>query len=308
MPGNKNPEQIARDRIDAMGDSTVVVGDETTIKVHIHVKDPGVPISYGISLGKITDVVVENMQMQMEEIVHAPAAATMATAVPLIKTTVQPGQIGVVAVAAGEGLAEIFRSMNVSYVVSGGQTNNPSTEEILQAIGDIPTDKIIVLPNNKNIILAAEAACHLSTKHVVVVPTRTAPQGVAAMLAWNPDGDLEQVSQAMDAASSSVCTGEITVATRTVTLNDVQVETGQLIGIADGQLCASGRDIPTVLAATLASMGIEEREILSVYYGQQVTEAEANDTVAQIAALYPDLEIELLPGGQPHYFYILGAE
>ena len=128
------------------------------------------------------------------------------------------------------------------------------------------------------------------------------------MLAWNPDGDLEQVSQAMDAASSSVCTGEITVATRTVTLNDVQVETGQLIGIADGQLCASGRDIPTVLAATLASMGIEEREILSVYYGQQVTEAEANDTVAQIATLYPDLEIELLPGGQPHYFYILGAE
>ena len=302
-----------RDTIDAMGDSTVVVGDEHTIKVHVHVKDPGQPISYGISLGHITDVVVENMQMQMEDIVtHGGVAAPagniqFANLVPE-SPTIQPGQVAVVAVTAGPGLADIFRSLGTAGIVSGGQTNNPSTEEILQAIGDIPTDKIIVLPNNKNIILAAEAACHLSTKHVVVVPTRTAPQGVAAMLAWNPDGDLEQVSQAMDAASSSVCTGEITVATRTVTLNDVQVETGQLIGIADGQLCASGRDIPTVLAATLASMGIEEREILSVYYGQQVTEAEANDTVAQIAALYPDLEIELLPGGQPHYFYILGAE
>ncbi|MEZ4592443.1 MAG: DAK2 domain-containing protein [Chloroflexota bacterium] len=304
---NLNVTEV-RDRIDAMGDSTVVVGDETTIKVHIHVKDPGVPISYGISLGQITDVVVENMQMQMEEIVQAPAAAPVATAVPLIKTTVQPGQIGVVAVAAGEGLAEIFRSMNVSYVVSGGQTNNPSIEELFQAIQDVPTDKVVILPNNKNIILAAEAARDLSPKNVTVVPTKTAPQGLSAMLALDPDGDLEEVTAAMLDASKEVATGEITRATRTVTLDDVEVNEGEFIGLVDGRLCTSGSELAGVLTAVLAAMEMEDRELLSLYYGQDISEAEAAELAEQIEAQYEDIEIELLPGGQPYYFYILGAE
>lgn len=304
---NLNVTEV-RDRIDAMGDSTVVVGDETTIKVHIHVKDPGVPISYGISLGQITDVVIENMQMQMEEIVHAPAAPPMATAVPLIKTTVQPGQIGVVAVAAGDGLAEIFRSMNVSYVVSGGQTNNPSIEELFQAIQDVPTDKVIILPNNKNIILAAEAARDLSPKNVTVVPTKTAPQGLSALLALNPNGDLAEVTEAMLEASQEVATGEITRATRTVTLDDVEVNEGEFIGLVDGRLCTSGSDLAAVLTAVLTAMEMEDRELLSLYYGEDVSEEEASDLAEQIEAQYEDVEIELLPGGQPYYFYILGAE
>ena len=211
---NLNVEEV-RARIDAMGDSTVVVGDETTIKVHIHVDDPGEPISYGISLGEITDVVVENMQMQMEEIVGTNAVTpAMPPLLPVPETTVQPGQIGVVAVAAGSGLAEIFRSLGASYVVNGGQTNNPSTEEIFQAIQDVPTDKVIILPNNKNIILAAEAARDLSPKNVAVVPTRTTPQGFSAMLSHNPDGNLLETASEMGDAANDVATGEITRATR----------------------------------------------------------------------------------------------
>ena len=305
---NLNVTEV-RDRIDAMGDSTVVVGDETTIKVHIHVKDPGVPISYGISLGKITDVVVENMQMQMEEIVQPVApTVTIPTAPPIIKPTVQPGQVGVVAVAAGDGLAEIFRSMNVSFVVSGGQTNNPSIEELFQAIQDVPTDKVVILPNNKNIILAAEAARDLSPKNVTVVPTKTAPQGLSAMLALDPDGDLEEVTAAMQEASQEVSTGEITRATRTVTLDGVEVNEGEFIGLVDGRLCTSGSELADVLTAVLAAMEMEERELLSLYYGQDISEEEASELAEQIEAQYEDIEIELLPGGQPYYFYILGAE
>ncbi|MBE2197693.1 MAG: DAK2 domain-containing protein [Anaerolinea sp.] len=296
-----------RQTIDAMGDSTVVVGDETTIKVHIHVKDPGVPLSYGSNLGKITDVVVENMQLQMEEIIHTGSAApNIAAEAPAV--TVEPGQIGVVAVAAGDGLGKIFRSLGAAYIVNGGQTNNPSTEEIFQAIQDVPTDKVIILPNNKNIILAAEAARDLSPKHVAVVPTRTAPQGISAMLSLNPDGDLAATAQAMSTAARQVATGELTKATRSVTLDGVEVKEGEIIGMVNGRLHASGPDIATVLTAVLQGMDMQEREIVTLYYGADVTAAAAADMAADIESRFPGVEVEILLGGQPHYFYILGAE
>lgn len=294
-----------RAAIDAMGDSTVVVGDDTTIKVHIHVKDPGVPLSYGTRLGKITDVVVENMQLQMEDIVGGEQTAV---SIPLPQITLQPGQIGVVAVAAGPGLASVFRSLGVSGVVNGGQTNNPSTEEIFQAIQDVPTDKVIILPNNKNIILAAQAARDLSPKEVMVVPTRTAPQGISAMLSLNPDGDLQATYEAMELASRQVATGEITRATRSVILDGVDVTSGEIIGMVNGRLHTSGADMPTVLAAVLEGMDMADREILSLYYGADINQDEAEQTAETIGELYPDVEIEVLSGGQPHYFYILGAE
>ncbi|MCA9964297.1 MAG: DAK2 domain-containing protein [Anaerolineales bacterium] len=317
--GNNLDVPTVRNTIDAMGDSTVVVGDEQTIKVHVHVKDPGQPLSYGISLGQITDVVVENMQMQMEEIIHAPGASTPLPTVPLLPTvsplpaavsapTLEPGQIGVVAVAAGPGLAEVFRSLGVVGVVNGGQTNNPSTEEIFQAIQDVPSDKVIVLPNNKNIILAAEAARDLSSKQVAVVPTRTAPQGFSAMLALNPDGELAETAVSMQTAAQQVATGEITRATRSVTLDGVVVNEGEVIGLVNGRLSSANLALTAVLDDVLAGMGLEDREIVSLYYGQDITEAEAEEVVAHIENAYPDVEIELLPGGQPHYFYILGAE
>ncbi len=305
MGDGLNVDEV-RQRIDGMGDSTVVVGDEKTIKVHIHVQDPGEPISYGISLGDITDVVVENMQMQMEEIVHDPGAATAVPAIP--EAVVEPGQIGAVAVTAGNGLADIFRSLGAAYVVNGGQTNNPSTEEIFQAIQDVPTDKVVILPNNKNIILAAEAARDLTPKNVAVVPTRTAPQGICAMLSLNPDGDLAETAAAMQEASSYVATGEITRATRSVTIDEVAVNEGEYIGLVDGRLAASGQDMTEVIAQVLAGMEMEEKEIVSLYYGQDTTEAEATAVAQQIESRYADVEVEVLPGGQPHYFFILGAE
>lgn len=294
-----------RKTIDAMGDSTVVVGDETTIKVHIHVKDPGQPLSYGISLGEIADVVVENMQRQMDEIVHGPTAKSEDEPPPAI---VEPGQIGVVVVAAGEGLSQVFRSLGASLIVDGGQTNNPSTEEILEAVRAIPTDEVIILPNNKNIILASEAARDLSSKKVAVVPTQTIPQGISAMLCHNPDGDLAETSSAMESAARQVATGEVTRATRSVTLNGVRVKKGEIIGLADGRLCASGSEFEGVIDRVLAGMDMGEREIVTVYYGQDTSLEQAEQVKRQVENLYPEVEVELLSGGQAHYYYILGAE
>ena len=292
--------------IDAMGDSTVVVGDEKIIKVHIHVKDPGEPISYGIRHGHITDVVVENMQIQMEEMIQA--GATAPEPVEEAGPTIEPGQIGVIAVTAGTGLGRVFRSLGAAYIVNGGQTNNPSTEEIFQAIQDTPTNKIVILPNNKNIILTAEAARDLSPKDVSVVATRTAPQGISAMLALDLNGELAEVVAGMQEMSEQVVSGEITRATRSVTLDGVEVEEGQFIGLVNGRLTTAAADLDELLPQLLEQMEVGEREILSLYYGQDVTQAEAEAFSGQIEELYPDLEIEMLAGNQPHYYYILGAE
>ena len=306
MGENLNVMEVRR-HIDTMGDSTVVVGDENAIKVHIHVKNPGEPLAYGSSLGSITDVVVENMQMQMEDIIHSPAANALAVPLPQ-EASVQPGQVGVVAVAAGQGLSDIFRSLGAANIVAGGQTNNPSTEEIYQAIQDLPTDKVVVLPNNKNIILAAEAARDLSPKEVAVVPTRTAPQGFCALLSLNPNSDLETAAESMYEASQQISTGEITRATRSVTLDGVEVNEGEIIGLVDGRLSVSGVELNKVLTQMLQAMDIEEREIISIYRGADATSQEADEVVALIETLYPEIEVELLSGDQAHYYYILGAE
>lgn len=304
-----------REAIDAMGDSTVVVGDEQTIKVHVHVKDPGHPISYCIGLGQITDVVVENMQQQMEEILnHQPVsseqpAVAQATAVSFAQELIlKPDQIGVVAVAPGSGLGDIFRSLGASYVVNGGQTNNPSTEEIFQALNEVPTNYVVVLPNNKNIFLAAEAARDLSDKEVVVIPTRTIPQGVSALMVLDRDSDLQTAVETITEAMESVKTGEITRATRSVQLNGVDVEEGAIIGLVDGQLRVSAADIQTVVDQVLACMELGECEIVSIYYGADISAGEAEQLGDYVQTCYPDLEVEVVAGGQAHYFYIIGAE
>lgn len=295
-----------RQEIDAMGDSTVVVGDETTIKVHVHVKDPGVPISYGIGLGRISDVVVENMQMQMEHIISAAAPAGALEPEPEMSLT--PGQIGVVAVAAGDGLAQIFRSLGATGIVNGGQSNNPSTEEIYEVIQKTPADEIVILPNNKNIILAAEAAGKLSPKNVAVVPSRTVPQGISALLALDSSNELALAAKTMNEACSQVASGEIAVATRSVELDGIAVEEGQIIGVVDGRLRAAGSEIAQVLSVVLAEIELDERELVSIYYGEDVTEADAERLAGTITDLYPDVEVEVLAGGQSIYQYIIGAE
>lgn len=288
-----------RDTIAAMGDSTLVVGDERAIKVHVHVRDPGQPLSYATEIGRISDVVVENMQEQMEALIAQPPQPTNES---------HPHHLGVVAVAAGPGLGDIFRSLGATAIVNGGQGHNPSTEEIYRAIEEAPMQRLVVLPNNKNIILAAEAACELTKKEVTVVPTRTVPQGISAMLALNPHSDLEETSKAMREAGRLVASGEITVASRSVTMDGVDVKEGEVIGLVDGRLCTSGDVLDDVLQNTLETMAVRDRELVSVYYGSDVDHEDADELVARIKALYPHVEVELLPGGQPYYMYILGAE
>lgn len=299
---NLNVSQV-RARIDAMGDSTVVVGDSSTIKVHIHVKDPGEPLSYGISLGHVSDVVVENMQEQMEALVHGDSTAPVEPVV-----TVLPDQVAVVAVAAGKGLINVFHSLGAAYVVNGGQTNNPSTEEIFQAIEKLPTDKVVILPNNKNIFLAAEAACDLSAKDVAVVHSRTIPQGIAALMALRPEREVETNAETMEQALKLVKTGEITRATRTVEIDGVDVKEGEIIALADGRLCSSGPDERAVLDELLEQLEVAEAGIVSLYFGADISVGQAAETADHIRALFPDVEVELVEGGQAHYHYILGVE
>lgn len=304
-----------RAAIGSMGDSMVVVGDSSMIKIHIHVHDPGIPISYGVSLGVISDVVVENMQVQSEGYIarragqpEAPAGSMEASNAPEVK----PGEIAVVAVAPGEGLRRVLHDLGVNVVVTGGQTMNPSTEELLNAVQGLPIDKVIILPNNKNIIMAAEQAAQLASQqnaqHVVVIPTRTVPQGIAAMLSFNPAGNFHSVIDAMTEAIDQVVTGEVTTATRSVELDGVKVEAGQLIGLMDGKLAMSGRDLPTVVRDLLGQMHPEEREIVTLYYGDHVSEGEANALVKDLRSAYPGLEFDVIRGGQPHYHYIMSAE
>ena len=299
---NLNVSQV-RARIDAMGDSTVVVGDSSTIKVHIHVKDPGEPLSYGISLGHVSDVVVENMQEQMEALVHGDPTAPVESVV-----TVMPDQVAVVAVAAGRGLINVFHSLGAAYVVNGGQTNNPSTEEIFQAIEKLSTDKVVILPNNKNIFLAAEAACDLSAKDVAVVHSRTIPQGIAALMALRPEREVETNAETMEQALKLVKTGEITRATRTVEIDGVDVKEGEIIALADGRLCSSGPDERAVLDELLEQLEVAEAGIVSLYFGADISVGQAAETADHIRALFPDVEVELVEGGQAHYHYILGVE
>lgn len=305
---------VIRSAIDAMGWSTLVVGTDEAVKVHVHVHDPGIPLSYGISLGTLSDIVVENMQEQYQEYLRErtsnPSAAPAADEEePISAFELGEDDIGIVAVASGEGLARVFRQLGATELVMGGQTNNPSTQEILDAIQRVPTKKVILLPNNKNIILAAEQAARLAIdQDVMIIPTRTMPQGISALLPYDPQGDLAATAQAMEAAKDDVVTGEITTATRSVELNGVEVNQGQLIGLVDGVLAAAGDDLDEVLREVLVQMRAADHELITLYYGNGVHRAEAESLVDALSDTYDAVEFEIVFGGQPHYHFILSAE
>jgi DAK2 domain fusion protein YloV len=298
-----NLEQI-RDTIAAMGESTLVVGDSTTIKVHIHTEEPGTPLNYGASMGSLSKITVENMQEQYQEFILSQAQ----TSAPPSVISEEICHIATVVVAQGPGLVRVFESLGASAVVPGGQTMNPSTEELLKAAEGIQTDQVIILPNNSNIILAAQQAQKLSEKNIRIVPTRTIPQGVSALLAFNYQADLDTNARAMEQAAGEVQTGEITIATRSVQLNGVDVKEGEVIGLLNDNLVASDRSPEQVIEEVLRQMKAEEYEIITIYYGGNVTQKEAEVLATQISQDYPEQEVELVNGGQPHYIYILSAE
>jgi DAK2 domain fusion protein YloV len=291
-----------RDDIDAMGDSTLVVGDPTAVKVHVHVPDPGVPLSYAVRLGSLRDVVVEDMQAQYQEFILGRSAPPVAAPSQLAS------EVSTVVVAPGRGLAEVFKSLGVSEVVSGGQTMNPSTQQLLEAVEALPTDQVIILPNNKNIVMAAKQAAELAHKTVKVVATRTIPQGIAAVLAFNYQADLQTNVDLMRAAAQEVESGEITTATRSVELDGVQVQEGDIIGLVNERLVASGSTIEQVVWRMMEEMALADLEMLTLYYGDGIQPEKADLLAAKIQERYPEQEIEVVAGDQPHYHYIISAE
>jgi DAK2 domain fusion protein YloV len=290
-----------RANIASMGDSALVVGDSSAVKVHVHSAEPGTPINYGVSLGEISRVIVENMQEQYQEFILSKGKQLAAPAAPL-------GGIGTVVVAPGEGLARVFDSLGATVVIPGGQTMNPSTEDILSAVERVPGREVIVLPNNKNIIMAAEQAGALSAKRVHVVRTITVPQGISALLALNYQADLETNAGVMAAAAKAIETVEITSAVRSVQVDGIQVKEGDVIGLVNGILKARGDSPDEVSKTALRMVSTDEHEIITVYYGESVTEDEAMQLSGELETLFPEQEIEVVDGGQPYYYYILSVE
>ncbi|MBU4225302.1 MAG: DAK2 domain-containing protein [Chloroflexi bacterium] len=290
--------------LEAMGTSIQIGEGEGMYRMHIHVPTEKryQPIDYTMSLGSISKVAIENLQVQMDEIDRKAGRSKLQLA------KIEPGQIAVVAVSPGPGLSRIFASLGVAAIVEGGQTMNPSTQEILNAFENLPTDKVIILPNNKNIILAAQAARDVTVKNVHIVPSRTIPQGLAAMMHLNPEGDVEAIAAKMTRALEDVTTGEITIATRSVEIDGVAVEKGQVIALMNGSLVLSAASVEQACLGLLEKANAADYELITLFYAEDLASTEANRIVDLIRAAYPAQEIELQYGGQPHYQFIISVE
>jgi len=297
LEGSKlNPDKI-RKRLERKGRSVVVVGDENTVRVHIHTYDPGGVIRFATSLGTLHQLQIQNMDDQ-----HV-------TFLEMQQERASKLEIGVVAVVSGDGLMEVFKSLGATAIVPGGQTMNPSVQEILNAVEAVPSQRVIVLPNNKNIIPAATQVQSLTSKQVAVVPSKTIPQGVAALIAFNYEGTLEENVRAMEMAIAAVKTIEITTAVRSTQIKGVKVKEGQAIAILDdSDLIAVADDVTEVLLEALEKAGIRQAEVITLYYGNGVESSKAEQVVAELRDRYPEKQIEFVFGGQPHYYYIVSVE
>ncbi|HKZ83615.1 MAG TPA: DAK2 domain-containing protein [Anaerolineae bacterium] len=295
---------IMHQELSTFGTSIQVGSGDEALKIHIHVPTENFyrTHEYAFTLGTVTKIAVENLQEQMAEMQAAGAKPRGG------HQGLTAGDIATIAVAPGDGLADVFQSLGASSVVPGGQTMNPSTEDFVKAIQALPCERAILIPNNGNVILAARQAAELAGRQVAVVPTRTVPQGIAAMLAFNPQAELEANVRAMDASAQHVRTGEVTIATRSVDMNGVKVRAGQPIGLLDDALAAAGETIEAVIDQLLEKMDAAERELVTIYYGASATAEGAQALADAIRERYSHLEVEVVVGGQPHYPYIFSAE
>lgn len=311
--------EAIRAEITAMGDCPLVEGDASLIKVHVHVPNPGVPLGYAIGLGFVTDVVVENMDdMHIPEMRpgYDPVPPRFEPPAEPARPATEPERPleniegpGIIVVAPGKGLADVFRSLGAHIIVSGGQTMNPSTHDLYTAIQKLPTDQVIILPNNGNVVMASQQAQGLvEGKTVAVVPSKSVPQGISALLALNPHADLARNAQTMTAALGHVQTGEVTIAVQDAFFDGIEVRAGDVIGLLNDRLTAKGNDSDAVVEDLLGQMGVTDLEIVTLYYGQPVATDEAKALQARLSKLFPDQEIEIVNGGQPFYHYIISAE
>jgi DAK2 domain fusion protein YloV len=297
--GQNLPSDDIQKRMVELGDSVLVVGDESLLRVHVHTDDPGAAMSYCTALGSIEQVKVDNIQAQAEEFLSVHERERVAG---------PPADIATVVVVAGEGMEHVFRSMGASAIVGGGPTMNPSTRELLEAIEQCPADRVVLLPNDKNIVMAAEQALPMSPKEVRVVRTTSVPQGVAALLAFSPEEDLEANVEAMEEAKAGVRTVEVTRAIRTTSIGGLRIREGQCVAVVDGELKVARKTPEAAVKTALSHLPMEEVSLITLYYGADTREAEAQALARELCRVQPQQDVEVIYGGQPHYYYIVSAE
>ena len=298
-----DPEKL-RDFLSSLGDSLVLVDDDEIIKVHVHTNDPGKALHEAMDYGSFVTVKIENMRLQHSEKVLNEQAA--APAEPAIAAPEKP--LGVVSVCAGEGLANVFRDLGVDGIISGGQTMNPSTQDILEAVNKVPAETVFVLPNNKNIIMAAEQVNELTEKNVVVIPSKTVPQGITAMLSFNPEGSIEENTEALTEALPMVDTMQITYAARNSDFDGYDIHEGDYLAIYGSALFGTDTDVTVLLRSLAEKVKEEGKEYITIYYGEDITEQQAQVAADIFTEICDGADVNLLSGGQPVYYYLISAE
>ncbi len=297
---NNDPEKL-RAFLDSLGDSLVLVDDEEIIKVHVHTNDPGKALHEAIEYGSFVTVKIENMRLQ-----HTEKVMTAAEKAPQIAEPEKA--LGVVSVCAGDGLADVFRNLGVDGIISGGQTMNPSTQDILEAVNQVPAETVFVLPNNKNIIMAAQQVDALTPKKVIVIPSKTVPQGITAMLSFNMDGTTEENEAALTEALPTVDTMQITYAARNSDFDGYDIHEGDYLALYGSALFGTSQDIRVLLRSLAEKVRDEGKEYITIYYGADVKERHAQKAADIFAEICPDADVNLINGGQPVYYYLISAE
>ena len=295
-----DPEKL-REFLSSLGDSLVLVDDEEIIKVHVHTNDPGKALHEAMDYGSFVTVKIENMRLQ-----HTEKVMSEAEIAPKIAEPEKP--FGVVSVCAGDGLADVFQNLGTDGIISGGQTMNPSTQDILEAVNKVPAETVFVLPNNKNIIMAAEQVDALTPKKVVVIPSKTVPQGVTAMLNFNPEGTEEENVEAMTESLATVDTMQITYAARNSDFDGYDIHEGDYLALYGSQLFGTSQDIKVLLKSLAQKVRDDGKEYITIYYGADVKEKHAQKTADLFAEICPDADVNLLNGGQPVYYYMISAD
>ena len=282
------------------GDSLAVVGDEGIIKVHVHTNDQGLVLQDALKHGQLVTIKIENMKLQHENILVGDTDE--------IAQSVEEKEYGFIATSMGEGLAKIFKDFGVDYIIEGGQTMNPSTEDFMKAIDSINAKNIFIFPNNSNIIMAANQAKELSDKNIIVIPTKNTPQGFTALVNFNADASVEENEQALMESLTMVKSGQVTFAVRDTVMNDVEVKEGNIIGIAESKLMDAGDSVDEITTSLVEKLVDEDSAIITLFYGEDVTEEDANNLRDELEEKFEDLDIELYYGGQPLYYYLISVE
>lgn len=311
-PMSEDEEKSFKDFLESIGDSIVLVADDEIVKVHVHTNQPGEAFTRALTYGSLSRMKIDNMREEHHErlIKNAQKMAEQQKAEEEQAKANEPKKkYGFIAVSVGEGLDEIFKGLNVDYIISGGQTMNPSTEDILNAVDRVNAENIFVLPNNKNIILAANQAESLvEDKNLIVIPSKTIPQGISAMIGFIEDSTPDENKEAMIDSMSYVKSGEVTYAVRDTVIDDKEIREGNIMGIGDAGMLAVGEDIADTTVEMIKEMQDEDSEIVSIYFGEGVTDEDAEALSEKITEALPDLEVEVYPGGQPVYYYIVSVE